>query len=127
MMILFERNYTSLLRVWTLGQPSKRAERSGVIPSNPLGFSLNLLYPEMSVISIIELCIEPAKNLDSGVWYVRFSYMGELYDVIPFDTKAFDTKPLYYLIEYNGLDLLIAVKNKNIYDVRHLRFGRIVC
>ena len=97
-MILFERNYTSLLRIWTLGQPSNRAERSGLRPSNPLVFSLNLLYPEMSVISIIELCIEPAKNLDSGVWNVRFSYMGELYDVIPFDTKVFDTKPLYYLI-----------------------------
>jgi len=27
-----------------------------------------------------------------------------------------DTKPLYYLIEYNRLDLLIAVKNKNIDD-----------
>ena len=57
----------------------------------------------MSVISINELCFELAKNLDSGVWNVRFSYMGELYDVIPFDTKAFDTKafdtkPLYYLI-----------------------------
>jgi hypothetical protein len=73
-------------------------------------------YPEMSVISIIELCIEPAKNLDSGVWNVRFSYMGELYDVITFDTKAFDTKPLYYLIKYNRLDPLIAVKNKNIHD-----------
>ena len=55
-------------------------------------------YPEMSVISINELCFEPAKNLDSGVWNVRFSYMGEMYDVITFDTKVFDTKPLYYLI-----------------------------
>jgi hypothetical protein len=63
------------------------------------------------VISINELCFEPAKNLDSGVWNVRFSYMGELYDVI-----TFDTKPLYYLIEYNRLDPLIAVKNKNIHD-----------
>jgi hypothetical protein len=88
MMILFERNYTSLLRIWTLGQPSKRAERSGLRPSNPLGFSLNLLYPEMSVISIIELCIEPAKNLDSGVWNVRFSYMG----------KGKTTVLLYHLI-----------------------------
>ena len=52
----------------------------------------------MSSISINELCFDPVKNLDSGVWNVRFSYMGELYDVIPFDTKAFDTKPLYYLI-----------------------------
>ena len=71
---------------------------SGLRPSNPLVFSLNLLYPEMSVISIIELCIEPAKNLDSGVWNVRFSYMGELYDVIPFDTKVFDTKPNFFMI-----------------------------
>ena len=29
---------------------------------------------------------------------------------------ADDNKPLYYLIEYNRLDLLIAVKNKNIDD-----------
>ena len=29
---------------------------------------------------------------------------------------ADDTKPLYFLIEYNRLDLLIAVKNKNIDD-----------
>ena len=70
----------------------------------------------MSRISINELCFEPVKNLDSGVWNVRFSYMGEMYDVINFDTKAFDTKPLYYLIEYNRLDLLIAVKNKDIHD-----------
>ena len=26
------------------------------------------------------------------------------------------TKPLYYLIEYNRLDPLIVVKNKNIHD-----------
>ena len=61
-------NYTIVLRIWTLGQPAKRAERSGVSPTNPFGFSLDVLYSEMSSISINELCFEPAKNLDSGVW-----------------------------------------------------------
>ena len=48
-------------------------------------------------------------SLESGmygsrIWEnIRLLYMG-------------DTKPLYYLIEYNRLDLLIAVKNKNIDD-----------
>jgi len=58
---------TILPRGWTLEQPAKRAERSGVCPTNPLAFSLNLLYPEMSGISINELCFDPVKNLDSGV------------------------------------------------------------
>ena len=67
-MILFERKLFYFTGVWILGQPARgRAERSGVCPTNPFGFSLGFLYPEMSSISINELCFEPAKNLDSGV------------------------------------------------------------
>ena len=40
-----------------------------------------------------------------------YGSLREMYDVIPFDTK-----PLYYLIQYNRLDPLNAVKNKNIHD-----------
>ena len=47
----------------TLGQPASRAERSGLRPTNPLAFSLNLLYSEMSSISINGLCFDPL------LWY----------------------------------------------------------
>ena len=60
MMILFERKlYYVTGGFRTLGQPASRAERSGVSPTNPLAFSLNLLYPEMSSISINGLCFDP--------------------------------------------------------------------
>ena len=52
-MILCERKlYYFYWGFITLGQPASRAERSGVCPTNPFGFSLNLLYSEMSSISI---------------------------------------------------------------------------
>ena len=88
------------------------AERSCVSPTNPFGFSLDVLYSEMSSISINELCFEPAKK--SGVWSLECTVLvygnGRIYDCY------INTKPLYYLIEYNRLDPLIAVKNKNIHD-----------
>jgi hypothetical protein len=48
-------NYTILLRgldYRTARPRSGWAERSGVCPTNPFGFSLGFLYPEMSSISI---------------------------------------------------------------------------
>ena len=63
-MILCERKlYYFYWGFMTLGQPAKRAERSGVSPTNPFGFSLDLLYSEMSSISINGLCFDPL------LWY----------------------------------------------------------
>ena len=54
--------------VWTLGQPASRAERSGISPTNPLFFSrFSSIYPEMSGISVNELCFESAK-----IWILNF-------------------------------------------------------
>ena len=49
----------------------------------------------------------------SGFWSLNSNELGEL--VFVNDDREI-SKPLYYLIEYNRLDLLIAVKNKNIHD-----------
>ena len=47
----------------------------------------------------------------SGSWSLEFYF---ILLICAFLYGSGDTKPLYYLIEYNRLDLLIAVKNKNI-------------
>ena len=67
MMILFERKLYYVTKDLDTRTARGRAERSGIRPTNPLAFSLNVLYSEMSRISVNELCFEPAKNLDSGV------------------------------------------------------------
>ena len=49
------------------------------------------------------------------IWILESEYCFKLL-ICAFLYGSGDTKPLYYLIEYNRLDLLIAVKNKNIDD-----------
>jgi len=49
----------------------------------------------------------------SGFWSLEFCFK---LLICAFLYGSGETKPLYYLIEYNRLDLLIAVKNKNIHD-----------
>ena len=109
----------------TLGQPAKRAERSGVSPTNPLAFSLDLLYSEMSSISINELCFDP------WFWYLNYDLLvkscrkyivgnriGEKYMILYFGYLNYD--PWFWYLNYDPLlwyfvvDLLVKSCRKYI-------------
>ena len=110
----------------TLGQPAKRAERSGVSPTNPLAFSLNLLYPEMSSISINELCFDPCfwyLNYDLLVKSCRKYIVGkddwrEIYDpllwVLDLWSLIFGSLNYDHLLWYFVVDLLVKSCRKYI-------------